>query len=149
MVVLVLDDPRLEPRELLVVLDEIGVQVTHADRQRPRHVGMDAGEGEASLVVGPPLLGIGVNLRIDESTLVVGARGVLLAPRRAIDDEQTDVLADLGSGKADSFGLFEREEHILGQFFHVGEIGRYLFAAFAKRLIPVNYNRIDHLLNSI
>ena len=42
-IVFVLDDPRLESRELLVVLDKVGVHVAHADRQRAGHVGMNPG----------------------------------------------------------------------------------------------------------
>ncbi len=38
MIEFVLDDPRLVTRELLVVGLQILVQVTHANRQRPRHV---------------------------------------------------------------------------------------------------------------
>ena len=143
-VVFVLDDPRLESRELLVVLDEVGVHVAHADRQRAGHVGMNPGEREAALVIGLLLLGKFVNLGIDESALVIGARRVLLGPRSAVDDEQTNVLADLGRSQSDAFGLFEREEHVLGEFFHIGVIGRNRLAFAAQHLISVNYNRVYH-----
>ena len=108
------------------------------------HVGMNPGEREAALVVGLLLLGKFVNLGIDEGALVIGARRVLLGPRSAVDDEQTNVLADLGRSQSDAFGLFEREEHVLGEFFHIGVIGRNRLAFAAQHLISVNYNRVYH-----
>lgn len=79
----------------------------------------EPGKREAALVIGLLLLGKFVNLGIDEGALVIGARRVLLGPRSAVDDEQTNVLADLGRSQSDAFGLFEREEHVLGEFFHI------------------------------
>ena len=148
MVVLVLDDPRLQPRELLVVLHEIGIHVAHPDRERARHVGMDAGKREAALVVGLLLGRVLVNLGIQKGPFVVGARRVVLGPRRAVHDEQADVLADLRRGQPDAFGLFEREEHVLGEFLHFGVVGTDLPAALAQHLVPVYDNRINHNLKN-
>ena len=105
---------------------------------------MNPGKREAALVIGLLLLGKFVNLGIDEGALVIGARRVLLGPRSAVDDEQTNVLADLGRSQSDAFGLFEREEHVLGEFFHIGVIGRNRLAFAAQHLISVNYNRVYH-----
>ena len=149
MVVLVLDDPSLKARELLVVLHEIGIHVAHADRQRPGNVGMDAREGEAALVVGLLLVGIGVDLGIDEGPLVVRTRRVVLGPRRAIDDEQADILADLRSGQTDPFGLLEREEHVLNELFEPRVVRGDLVTVLAQHLVTVYYDRINHFSNSI
>ena len=149
MVVFVLNDPRLQSVELLVVLDEVFVEITHPDGQRTRHIGMDARKGKTPFVIGLLLLRKSVDFGIDKGTLVVGAFGIVLAPRRAIDDEQTNGLADLRRGQSDAFGFAERLEHVLDKFFHFGIVGRNLLALFAKHLVPVYDNRINHLLNSI
>ena len=69
---------------------------------------------------------------------------MVLAPRRAVDDEQADVLADLRCGQPHAVGFAEREEHVFDQFFQAGVIGRDIFGRVAQRLRTVNDNRVNH-----
>ena len=149
MVVLMLDDPGLVARELLVVGLQLLVEVTHADRQRTRHIGIEPRKRQAALVVSFRLFGIGVDLGIDERLLEVGARRVVLGPRGAVDDEKTQALADLRSGQPHASGFAEGEKHVVDELFQIGKIGSDRLAGLAQHLVAIDDNRINHWLNSM
>ena len=110
---------------------------------------MDAGEREASLVVGLLFLRQGIDLGVDKGALVVGALRVVLAPGCTIDDKKADILADLRCCQPDALGFAERQEHVFHEFLHLGIIGRDPLAGLAQHVRTINYYRINHLLNSI
>ena len=144
MVVLVLDYARRQSVELLVMLDEILVEVAHADSHRTAHVLVDARQRKAALLEEVGLLAALVNPRIDEHAAIVGERRVFIAPRSAVDDEHTDVLADLRSGKPYPARFGERQEHVVHEFLEIGirsvDIDR-LIAQYGR---TVDYYRINH-----
>ena len=130
--------------ELLVVFHELFVDVTHPDRDGTAHVLVQSRQRETPFVEERSLLRAFVDFGIDEGAAIVRQFGMVLAPRRAVDDEQADVLADLRCGQPHAVGFAEREEHVFDQFCQAGVIGRDIFGRVAQRLRTVNDNRVNH-----
>lgn len=105
-------------RELLVVFHELFVDVTHPDRDGTAHVLVQSRQRETPFVEERSLLRAFVDFGIDEGAAIGSANsGMVLAPRRAVDDEQADVLADLRCGQPHAVGFAEREEACLRPVF--------------------------------
>ena len=135
-VVLVLDNACWQTIEQLIVLNEVLIQIAHLDSHRATHILVQTWQRQATLVKEVCFLRYLINLGIDKDLLIVSQRWIILTPRGAIDDEQTDILTNLWSSQTNARSLVQSEEHIVNELLQIGIIGSDIHRLVTQSLDP-------------
>ncbi len=120
MIILMLNDAGQKTRNLLVVRLEVLVLPFQAYVFDTGHVLRQSGQAKTSFRTGYALTVEHFKLRIDQHHLAADTFGEVLAQRRGVDDDESDIAAYLRRRLAYTFALVHAGLHIIDKFPKIG-----------------------------